>query len=79
MPNMIRKIHNILHGLDLSKRQLEKIADQIRLLSWAQGAIFTSAAGFDFKLNFITIAVIVILWIFLQIAASMVDQRSEKK
>jgi len=51
--SMIKRFNNILHSIDLTKKQLEKIADQLRLLSWALGAILTSSSGYNLKLNFI--------------------------
>ena len=76
---MIKKIHNIMHGIDLSKRQLEKIADQIRLLSWALGAILTSSNGFHLRSNLGILALIVFLWLYLQFVAIIMDKRSERK
>jgi hypothetical protein len=76
---MIKKFHNVIRGIDLSKRQLEKIADQLRLLSWALSAVLTSSSGFSLKLNFGVLALIVFLWLFLQFVAIVVDNRSEKK
>ncbi len=77
--SMIKKFHNIARSIDLSKKQLEKIADQLRLLSWAQGAILTSTSGFNLKLNFKVIVTIMLVWIFLQFVAVIMDKRSEHK
>ena len=76
---MNKKFNNILHSIDLTKKQLEKIADQLRLLSWALGAILTSTSGYNLKLNFMTSILIFILWLFLQLVAIIVDKRSETK
>ena len=59
---MIKRFHNIARSIDLSKKQLEKIADQLRLLSWALGAILTSSSGYNLKLNFMVSILIFMLW-----------------
>lgn len=74
-----KNLPNSVHWIELSKKQLEKIADQIRLLSWALGAILTSSSGYNLKLNFIVSILIFILWLFLQLVAITVDKRSEIK
>jgi hypothetical protein len=76
---MIKKFHNIARSIDLTKKQLEKIADQLRLLSWALGAILTSSSGYNLKLNFMVSILIFMLWLFLQLVAIVVDKRSEIK
>ena len=75
----IKTLVKVFGGVDLSKRQLEKIADQLRLLSWALGAVLTSSSGYNFRLNYKTSILIVILWVFLQYMALMLDKRSEQK
>ena len=61
-----------------TKKQLEKSADQIRLLSWAQGAILTSTSGFKLPLNYEIIILIMLLWVFFQVIALIIDKESEK-
>ena len=61
--------------MKFSKKQLEKLADQIRLLSWAVGAILTNAL--HVSLNWYTIVFIFILWVSLQSLALYFDKRSE--
>jgi|LakMenEpi03Aug12_release.lakeMendotaPanAssembly.Ray.scaffolds.fasta_scaffold3333609_2 hypothetical protein len=61
--------------MKFSKKQLEKMADQIRLLSWGQGAILTSSLHVN--LNWFTMLLIFVLWMSLQGAALYFDRRSE--
>ena len=79
MIDMIKIFIKFLNGIDLTKKQLEKIADQLRLLSWAQGAILSSSTGFHLKLNFGVAIIIGLLWVFLQIMSIILDKRSEDK
>jgi hypothetical protein len=74
-----KKIIKFFGGINLSKRQLEKIADQLRLLSWALGAILLSTTSFHLKFNFGVATIIGLLWIFLQLISLMLDKRSEQK
>ncbi len=46
---MIKKLRNVVYGIELSKRQLEKVAEQLRLLSWALSVILTSTNGFHLE------------------------------
>ncbi len=64
--------------MKFSRKQFEKLADQSRLLAWAQGAIISSASGFDFGVNYKTISLIVVNFIVLQCLALGFDKRSEK-
>jgi len=64
--------------MKFSKKQFEKVADQLRLLSWAQGAIITSTSGLHFSGSILTSIIIVGLFVFLQIVALFLDGRSEK-
>lgn len=64
--------------MKFSKKQLEKLADQTRLLSWAQGAVITSTSGLDFGVNFKSILLIIINFVLLQSLALFFDNRSEK-
>lgn len=59
----------------LNKKQKDKIVDQFRLLSWAQGAIITSSSGFDLSVNFISSTVVVILFITFQCIALYLDSK----
>lgn len=61
--------------IKFTKKQLEKIADQLRLLSWAQGAIFIT--GFHVSFNWASILLVGIFWIGLQGAALHLDKRSD--
>ena len=65
-----------MYNIRFTKKQLEKLADQIRLLSWAQGAIFTK--GLDLDVNLYTVGVIIFLWIILQGGAFFMDGRSKE-
>ena len=76
---MIKKLQNVAHGIELSKRQLEKVADQLRLLSWALSAILTSTNGFHLESSFMVLFIVVVLWLFLQFIAIIMDKRSESK
>lgn len=58
-----------------STKQLEKLADQIRLLSWAQGAILSTAL--HIHIGWFSGVAIVMLWIFLQCIALYIDWRSQ--
>lgn len=62
--------------MKFNKKQLEKLADQIRLLSWAQGAIFTT--GLHINMGLFSGGIVVIFWIFLQYVALYIDWRSEQ-
>ena len=53
-----------------SIKLFDKIADQLRLLSWAQGAIIHQLT---FNLNYGKISLIVILWLLFQLAAIFVE------
>lgn len=53
--------------MSFTKKQYEKTAEQFRLLSWAQGAIFTSASGFGLPLASDVIMLIIVVWIFFAI------------
>jgi hypothetical protein len=64
--------------MKFSKKQLEKAADQIRLLSWAQGAIITSSSGLHWLLNGYVMTLIVLLFFGLQFFALYIDKWSEK-
>ena len=55
-----------------SKKQLGKMADQARLLAWAQGAIFYSDLQL-FSKN-VTISVVISFWFFFQIVALYADR-----
>ncbi len=48
----------------------DKIADQLRLLSWAQGAIIHQLT---FGLTYGTMVLILILWLFLQLLAGFIE------
>lgn len=61
-----------------TKKQYEKLADQFRILSWAQGAILTSATGFKLPLTIDVVGIIITLWIFFQAISLILDKRSEK-
>ena len=76
---MIKKLRNVIYGIELSKRQLEKVAEQLRLLSWALSVILTSTNGFNLESNFIVLSMVVVLWLFLQFIAIIMDKRSESK
>ncbi len=52
MHYIFKKFYNAINRINLTKEQLKIIADQVRLLSWALGAILTSTSGFNLKLNF---------------------------
>jgi hypothetical protein len=58
--------------MKFTKHQLKKIAEQIRLASWAQGAILYS----DLHLftRDVTIGVVSCLWVILQITALIIDK-----
>lgn len=64
--------------MKFTKKQLEKMADQTRLLSWAQGAIITSTTGFNFHVSFSVGSIIIINFIILQLLALYLDKRSDK-
>ena len=64
-------------NMKFSTKQLEKLADQIRLLAWAQAAIITSTTGFNFHINLGTCALVSALWIICQALALFLDKRSE--
>ena len=76
---MIKKLRNVVYGIELSKRQLEKVAEQLRLLSWALSVILTSTNGFHLESNFMVLSMVVVLWLFLQFIAIIMDKRSESK
>ena len=76
---MIKKLRNVVYGIELSKRQLEKVAEQLRLLSWGLSVILTSTNGFHLESNFIVLPIVVVLWLFLQFIAIIMDKRSESK
>ena len=58
--------------MKFTKKQLEKIADQSRLLSWAQGAIcYTDLHLFSKN---VTIPFIGCFWILFQITALFIDK-----
>ena len=57
--------------MNFTKRQLEKMSDQIRILSWAQGVGVTLFGGNNW------IATIV-YWLSLQCFALFLDKRSER-
>ena len=63
--------------MSLTKKQLGKVAEQLRLLSWAQGAILTSTSGFKLPLDLKVMVIIMGLWIFLQSVALVFDKGSE--
>ncbi|MDQ5921703.1 MAG: hypothetical protein QG673_1762 [Pseudomonadota bacterium] len=71
-------MRNLLNHMKFTKKQLEKLADQTRLLSWAQGAIITSASGFNLTISLATVSVIIINFVTLQILGLFFDKRSEK-
>lgn len=58
--------------MKFSNHQLKKIAEQIRLVSWAQGAILYSDLHL-FTRN-VTIGVVVCFWFATQITALIVDR-----
>lgn len=64
--------------MKFSKKQLEKMADQTRLLSWAQGAIITSSVGLHVSVTLLTLTTIAGTFVFLQIVALFLDKWSEK-
>jgi hypothetical protein len=64
--------------MKFTKKQLEKIADQTRLLSWAIGAIITSSSGFHLPLNLLNLSAIVVAWLMCQTVALVLDKWSEK-
>lgn len=57
--------------IKVSQKQLDKIADQFRILSWAQGAIATQL---HFKLSYVTMLVIATLWIVFQAFACYLER-----
>lgn len=63
--------------LKFTKKQLERTADQTRLLSWAQGAMITSTSGLHLQLSVPVIILTVTLWISLQFLALQFDKWSE--
>jgi hypothetical protein len=63
--------------LNFSNKQLEKMADQARLLSWAQAAVITSTSGFNFHISLGTCALVTALWLMCQALALFLDKRSE--
>ncbi len=65
-------------SIKFTKKQLEKMADQTRLLSWAQGAIITSTSGFNFRVNFFTVSMIIVNFIALQVFSLYFDKGADK-
>jgi hypothetical protein len=63
--------------MKFSRKQLEKLADQVRLLSWAQGAVITSTSGLNFGVKWYTILIIIINFVSLQSLGLYFDKRSE--
>jgi len=59
-------------------RQLKKIAEQLRLLSWGQGAIIFSQYGFNFHNAILGKILVFIFWIICQIVAVFIDGKVEK-
>lgn len=57
--------------IKFSQRQLDKIADQLRILSWAQGAIATQL---HFDWSYAIIFSIVCIWITLQSIACFLER-----
>ena len=53
-----------------NRRQLEKIADQARILSWAMGAVVNYLYNGNI---YVKIAIISVLWFILQIVAIIVE------
>ena len=64
--------------MKFSRKQLEKLADQTRLLAWAQGAVVTSASGLNYGVNAKSILLTIVNFIILQCLALFFDNRSEK-
>lgn len=54
-----------------SQKQLDKIADQFRILSWAQGAIATQL---HFKFSYVTMLAIALLWLIFQTLALYLER-----
>lgn len=61
--------------MKFTPKQLEKISEQMRLASWAQGAIFYSDLHL-FNRN-VTIVVVICLWCFFQVIALYIDKGDE--
>lgn len=57
--------------IKFSQRQLDKIADQLRILSWAQGAIATQL---HFGWSYVIIFLIICLWVVLQSVACFLER-----
>lgn len=57
--------------IKVSQKQLDKIADQLRILSWAQGAIATQL---HFKFSYVTILTISLLWLIFQTLALYLER-----
>ncbi len=75
MKNNFLKFHLILKMISrvrFNQHQVNKFADQLRLLSWAQGAIFFKELHY-FSFNG-TIIVIVFLFVLFQLIAAFIDK-----
>jgi len=59
-------------------RQIEKVSEQLRLLSWAQGAIILTQYGFNFGVEPIGKFLVFVLWIMCQAMAFWLDGKVEK-
>lgn len=64
--------------MKFTKKQLEKIANQTRLLSWAIGAIIILSSGFYLPLNLLNLFAIIVVWLMCQTVALLLDKWSEK-
>lgn len=67
--SMIKKFKN---------RQLEKIAEQLRILSWAQGAIILTQYGFNFGVAPFGKVLVLGFWLACQLIAILIDGKVEK-
>ena len=65
--------------IKITKKQFEKMAEQFRILSWAQGAIMTSASGFGLRMGVITVGIVVGLWVVFQIVSLILDEKRGAK
>lgn len=59
----------------LKKKQFDKLADQVRLLSWAQCSVLYS--DLPIKHNYAIISLIVLFWAILQCMALYFDGKGE--
>lgn len=57
----------------LKQKQLEKVAEQFRLLSWGQGAIFTQL---HISFTYVIIVFIGCFWVLLQAIAMFLERNS---